>query len=243
MRYKVFVSYSRRDEHLVQPLAALLGAATGDAVFLDVTSIRPGQIWSNKIETALHQARVFIVCWCCHSRRSAAVAQEIWNAINLGARKRLVPVLFCSAPLPESLAPLQWIDMRGHIAHKCEVRGHDELQRQTWNTRPLFRLPTFSSLGMCGRFVVSLVALASLFLTSILLHEQWDQIGSLTRLSAFTVLAAVGLFLVGCFVRAARRKNSIERLTATSYDSAELEEADRLANLARAYFEGIVNRR
>lgn len=40
---RVFVSYSRRDDALVRSLAALLGIAADRAVFLDVTSLEPGE--------------------------------------------------------------------------------------------------------------------------------------------------------------------------------------------------------
>ena len=64
---KVFVSYSRHDEELVKPLAGLLGAAANDAVFFDVTSLKPGDVWEDKIFVAVKEAPVFVVCWCCES--------------------------------------------------------------------------------------------------------------------------------------------------------------------------------
>ena len=83
-RCKVFVSYSRHDEELVKPLAGLLGAAANDAVFLDVTSIKPGEVWKSEIETALREAPVFVLCWCCESQNSSVVAWEIATAMLWG---------------------------------------------------------------------------------------------------------------------------------------------------------------
>jgi hypothetical protein len=108
-RCKVFISYSRHDEELVKPLAGLLGAAANDAVFLDITSIKPGEVWKAEIETALREAPVFVLCWCCESRESAFIAYEIKIAMESG-EKRLVPVLFCDEPLPPLMANRQWID-------------------------------------------------------------------------------------------------------------------------------------
>jgi hypothetical protein len=117
-RCRVFVSYSRHDESLVKPLAGLLGAAADDAVFLDVTSIKPGEIWKTEIEKAVREASVFILCWCCESEKSSFIAYEIQAALSAG-EKRLVPVLFCSTPLPATLADRQWIDLRERVVHLC----------------------------------------------------------------------------------------------------------------------------
>jgi hypothetical protein len=115
---KVFVSYSRHDESLVKPLAGLLGVAANDAVFLDVTSIKPGQKWKSEIERAIRESTVFVLCWCCESEKSKFIAHEIKMAMHSGG-KRLAPVLFCGTPLPRSLADRQWIDLRGRVVHDC----------------------------------------------------------------------------------------------------------------------------
>jgi hypothetical protein len=115
---KVFVSYSRHDEALVRPLAGLLGVAADDAVFLDVTSLKPGDLWEEEIFDALKEASVFILCWCCESEKSKNVAKEIKAALS-DHRKKLVPVLFCGAPLPPDLAERQWTDLRGKVVHNC----------------------------------------------------------------------------------------------------------------------------
>ena len=115
---KVFVSYSRHDEALVKPLAGLLGVASDDAVFLDVSSLKPGDLWEEKIIGAVKEASVFVLCWCCQSQASPFVAKEIGTALSEG-KKRLVPVLFCSTRLPDNLADRQWIDLRGRIVHVC----------------------------------------------------------------------------------------------------------------------------
>ena len=117
-RCKVFVSYSRHDEALVQPLAGLLGAAAGDAVFLDTNSIRPGDSWKTGIEDAVRASSVFILCWCCEGERSDFIAHEIKMALDAGD-KRLIPVLLCSTPLPPALSDRQWVDLRGRVVHSC----------------------------------------------------------------------------------------------------------------------------
>jgi hypothetical protein len=115
---KVFVSYSRHDEALVKPLASLPGAAANDAVFFDVTSLKAGDLWEEAIFTAVKEASVFVVCWCCESQKSSFVAREISAALSEG-NKKLIPVLFCSTPLPPHLANRQWTDLRGKVMHEC----------------------------------------------------------------------------------------------------------------------------
>ncbi|HEY0760565.1 MAG TPA: TIR domain-containing protein [Acidisarcina sp.] len=114
------MSYSRHDEALVKPLAGLLGVAADDAVFLDVSSLKPGDLWDEKIMGAVKEASVFVLCWCCESEHSTFVAKEISAALAEG-KKKLVPVLFCSTPLPPTMADRQWIDLRGQVVHQCPV--------------------------------------------------------------------------------------------------------------------------
>lgn len=128
-KIRVFVSYSRHDEALVRPLAGLLGAAAPDAVFLDVTSLKPGDLWDKQIMNAVKEASVFVICWCCESDRSTFIAKEISAALAEGDKK-LVPVLFCSTPLPPSLADRQWIDLRGQVTHVCPLPHVEEKKKQ-----------------------------------------------------------------------------------------------------------------
>jgi TIR domain len=121
---KVFVSYSRHDEALVKPLAGLLGVAADDAVFLDVASLKPGDLWDEKIIGAVKEAPVFVLCWCCQCEHSTFIAKEI-SAALLEKKKKLVPVLFCSTPLPPTMADRQWIDLRGQIVHDC-ISPHNQ---------------------------------------------------------------------------------------------------------------------
>jgi len=132
------VSYSRHDEALVKPLAGLLGVAADDAVFLDVASLKPGDLWEQRIVDAVKEASVFVVCWCCESNRSIFVAKEITIAMAEG-KKRLVPVLFCTAPLPPNMANRQWIDLCGKIVHDCS-NSHTKKDGEKQSTPPSVEL-------------------------------------------------------------------------------------------------------
>ena len=115
---KVFISYSRHDEKLVKPLAGLLAGVIAKPLFLDIDSIKPGDTWPSAIEDAVRASEVFVLCWCCQSKQSKFVRREIRLAVA-EANKRLIPVLFCSVPLPHRLADRQWVDLRGRVSHTC----------------------------------------------------------------------------------------------------------------------------
>jgi hypothetical protein len=186
---KVFVSYSRHDESLVKPLAGLLGVAAEDAVFLDVSELKPGDLWEAKIVNAVKESSVFILCWCCESRLSTFVAKEISTALTEGD-KRMVPVLFCSSPLPENLADRQWIDLRGQVVHHCTNEHeskktssfHDASEHDTTRSIPppsphRRSLPSAPQPPIRPRktnsrpLVYSLVAIVFLFLVPLALYQ------------------------------------------------------------------------
>jgi hypothetical protein len=116
---KIFVSYSRHDEALVKPLAALLELADPEAVFLDVERLKPGDRWEKKLLAAVQESSVVVVCWCCSAAKSTFIAKEVSEALR-DPRKTLVPVLLCQENVPSELSDRQWINLRGHVTHNCE---------------------------------------------------------------------------------------------------------------------------
>jgi hypothetical protein len=120
---KVFVSYSRHDEEVVRPLAGLLAGVTAKPIFLDIESIKPGDLWESYIEDAVRSSEAFVMCWCCQSEQSKFVKREIRFAVAVKG-KRLIPVLFCSVPLPRALEDRQWVDLSGRISHTCRRDRH-----------------------------------------------------------------------------------------------------------------------
>jgi TIR domain-containing protein len=119
-KYKIFVSYSRHDEGLVKPLAGLIALADS-GVFFDVQELKPGDLWENEICSAIRNAPVFVLCWCCQSKRSKFVSKEITLALE-DTKKRIVPVRLCEQRLPKDLERRQWIDLRGKVQHECGRR-------------------------------------------------------------------------------------------------------------------------
>lgn len=119
-RYDAFVSYSRIDEKLMNPVVKFI-AIGKRKVFCDVRDIEPGERWADKIEQAVRDSSTVIVLWCCHSAQSEWVRHE--TAIATAASIPLVPVLLCPHPAPSPLSDYQWIDYRDSIRHDCLPPG------------------------------------------------------------------------------------------------------------------------
>lgn len=109
----IFASYSRTDETLVSSLVGLI-RALGSRVFIDVTSIVPGDKWRPALTRALADARIVVVFWCVHSADSREVKNEYTSAHAQG--KRIIPVLLDDTPLSRPLTDYQWLDFRGTFA-------------------------------------------------------------------------------------------------------------------------------
>jgi hypothetical protein len=134
------VSYSRHDERLVKPIAELVGLSA-ETVFLDVSSLKPGDDWDRKIKSAIRDSVIFILCWCCQSSRSEYIAAEMKMALR-DKTKKLVPVLLCSTALPEGFASKQWIDLRKAFGHHCVGHGKQKkIVRRAAKKRAAKRAP------------------------------------------------------------------------------------------------------
>jgi len=94
---------------LVEPVVALLRTAPTD-VFFDIDTIEPGEVWSQRLERALKGASLFVIFWCEHSANSVWVRKEWVFAVD--KKKKVIPVLLDSTPLPIELVRFQWIDFR-----------------------------------------------------------------------------------------------------------------------------------
>lgn len=104
----LFLSYSRDDIDRVGPLAAAL-EREGHTVWWD-RHISGGQEFAEAIEQALESADVVIVCWTCHSVRSAWVRDEAAAGRDNG---RLVPVTLDGCQPPLGFRQYQTIDLSG----------------------------------------------------------------------------------------------------------------------------------
>lgn len=119
-RYDAFISYSHKDDAVVKPLVQLL-SLNERRVFWD-NNLAPGDRWDKTIQSSIKHASIFVLFWCCDTRESEYVSDEIRLALRLG--KRIVPVKLCEAAMPHSLGEWQWIDLRDRIQHECAALDH-----------------------------------------------------------------------------------------------------------------------
>jgi hypothetical protein len=95
--YDLFVSYSRGDSARVRPLVELL-QSRGYKVFFDLESIKVGDAWKHRLEAALRQSRLLVLCWSAQAKASEYVSFEHHKAEALG--RRVLPWLLDATPLP-----------------------------------------------------------------------------------------------------------------------------------------------
>ena len=69
---KIFVSYSRQDEDVVE-VFRLAQLARGDDVFMDTHSLRPGEHWQSALALAIDSADIFQLFWS----RNSSVSQNV----------------------------------------------------------------------------------------------------------------------------------------------------------------------
>ena len=105
---RVFLSYSRDDRALVQPLAAAIEGA-GHELWWD-RKIAGGAEYSGEIEAALERAEAVVVVWSRASTRSAWVRDEAAFARDQG---KLVPVTIDDAGPPLGFRQIHAVDLRG----------------------------------------------------------------------------------------------------------------------------------
>jgi hypothetical protein len=134
-RFDLFVSYSRKDSHLVDGLVKVL-RLTGRTVFVDNDSIEAGSIWEDTLRHAVSKAEQIVLFWCCHSSGSKWVAAEIAQAID--EKKPIVPLLLCDEPVPKPVAKYQWIDLQLGVKHPCK---HPRSQANVAATPANFLMP------------------------------------------------------------------------------------------------------
>jgi TIR domain/Pentapeptide repeats (8 copies) len=120
----IFVSYARVDQTLVAPLVGLI-RSLGSRVFMDITSIIPGDKWRPVLTQALADASVVVVFWCKHSASSREVEGEYMTAHTKS--KNIIPVLLDNTPVSPPLSDYQWLDFNGTFASHDPSKTHERI--------------------------------------------------------------------------------------------------------------------
>ena len=97
---RIFPSYSHQDERIVQQVEAY-ARTMGDEYLRDVTHLRAGEVWDDRLMDFIRAADVFQLFWSRNSMRSPWVRQEWEYALSLG-RAHFVRPTYWESPMPEA---------------------------------------------------------------------------------------------------------------------------------------------
>jgi len=95
---KIFASYSHRDIEVVEQFERF-AEAMGDRYLRDVTYLRSGELWGNKLEEMIVEADIFQLFWSSNSMTSPFVRQEWEYALSL-QRPNFIRPTYWEEPLP-----------------------------------------------------------------------------------------------------------------------------------------------
>ncbi len=121
---RVFVSYVREDQNVVDRLAKEL-SAYGIKVWLDKTELKPGYRWKDAIREAISEGDFFVACFSeAYERRSKSYMNEELTLAIEELRQRpterawFIPVLLSECQVParsigagETLRDIQWVEL------------------------------------------------------------------------------------------------------------------------------------
>jgi TIR domain len=97
---RIFPSYSHEDEPIVQQVEAY-ARTMGDEYLRDVTHLRAGEVWNDRLMEFIRAADVFQLFWSRKSMLSPWVRQEWEYALSLG-RAHFVRPTYWETPMPEA---------------------------------------------------------------------------------------------------------------------------------------------
>ncbi len=150
---KVFISHSRIQRDLGVELNSLL-QDNGAETYFDQDRIQAGDSLPSRITTGVAWCDTFLLIWSAMAARSQWVSNE-WN-LAYEQRKRIIPFMFDSAPLPDELSNLVYIASddrkRGFGDLLVVVLGKDFQPRDPaalipgrWQLEPAVNMPGLGS--------------------------------------------------------------------------------------------------
>lgn len=118
-KLRVFLSYASQDKLLVHEFANRLGSENWVDIWLDEESILPGQDWRLKIEEAVENSDIVIICLSNNSvNKEGYIQKEIKYAQEIALEKPdgviyLIPLKLDECQVPRGLRFYQWVDYFG----------------------------------------------------------------------------------------------------------------------------------
>lgn len=113
MAIRAFLSHSSRDAALVDAVYARLEP---DALWLDKVDLNWGGLFLERIESGLRNSSDFVLFWSLNAKESTWVRHELHMAFILHLREnaiRIRVVILDDTPLPLTLQPFHFLDVRG----------------------------------------------------------------------------------------------------------------------------------
>jgi hypothetical protein len=98
--HAVFCSYSRKDIHVVERVERVI-KTLGYDYLRDLTTIRPGEEWDERLLQMIDRADIFQLFWSSNSATSNAVRKEWDHALKLAkTRPAFIRPVFWEQPMP-----------------------------------------------------------------------------------------------------------------------------------------------
>lgn len=116
---KVFLSYASQDKSIVRELSRRLVGEGWIDTWLDEENLLPGQDWRVKIEEAVEDSDIVIICLSNHSvSKEGYVQKELRYAREIALEKPedsifLIPLRLDECEVPRGLRFYQWVDYFG----------------------------------------------------------------------------------------------------------------------------------
>ena len=116
---KAFLSYASQDKPLVKELSRRLMGEGWVDTWLDEKNLLPGQDWRVKIEEAVEESDIVIICLSTHSvTKEGYVQKELRYAREIALEKPedsifLIPLRLNECDVPRGLRFYQWVDYFG----------------------------------------------------------------------------------------------------------------------------------
>jgi hypothetical protein len=136
-----FCSYSSLDK--VEMLKRAQGLrATGLKTFIDVMTLRPGDIWNPKILGAIDESDLFVVIWSNNARNSKWVKKETLYALKLCERRGspdFVPIPVEGPPIPSvprGLNARHFNDELLSLIRAAEVEAEERERKKAEQAKP-----------------------------------------------------------------------------------------------------------
>jgi hypothetical protein len=108
MAYKVFISYSSKNIHVVDWARATLTQPGVTEVFAAEYSVLPSQKLNDEIVQAIRACDLFVLLWTHDARSSDYVPQEI--GIAIGCNRTILPVVMeDNVPVPGFITNLKYL--------------------------------------------------------------------------------------------------------------------------------------